>query len=215
MIRSDSGYPKGQPQAIGWFAAGNVALAHTKFDEAVENFKRVLDEDLTPKFFLHWYWRMQAQLGLANAWLASGDLGNACAEAGRLLDSALATADPNLQALAWDLRARVAIAEKNWNDAEEIVQKGGSILAKFEIPTVAWRLHQTAWDLNRHVKNEAAGEARRKCAEECILKLADSFAPEEPLRATFLGAAAVRRIFQESIENEPTRKPKRRQRAGR
>jgi tetratricopeptide (TPR) repeat protein len=214
MIRSDSGYPKGQPQAIGWFAAGNVALAHAKFDEAVENFKRVLDKDLTPKFFLHWYWRMQAQLGMANAWLASGDLGSARAEACRLLESALATADPNLQVLAWDLRARVAIAEKNWNDAEESAQKGRSILAKFELPTVAWRLYQTSWDLNRHLKNEATAEAQRKCAEQFVLKLADSFAPQEPLRATFLGAAAVRRIFGQNSANAPRRR-KRRQRSGR
>lgn len=215
MIRSDSRYPKGQPHAIGWFAAGNAALAHAKYDEAIQNFRRVLDRDLTPKFFLHWYWRMHAQLGLANAWLASGNLPNARAEAGRLLDSAVATDDPGLKALAWDLSAKVAIADKDWKDAEQKVQKGHAILAKCAVPTVAWRLHRTAWDLNRLLENDEAAAAHRKSAEQCILALADSFAPEEPLRAKFLGAAAVRSVFQQESANKPTRHPKRKQPAAR
>ena len=76
MIRSDSGYPKGQPHALGWVAAGNAALAQANYDEALQNFRQTLDKDLTPKFFLHWYWRMQAQVGIANTWLASGNLAN-------------------------------------------------------------------------------------------------------------------------------------------
>jgi len=201
MIRSDSGYPKGQPQAIGWVAAGNAALAQANYDEALQNFQQTLDKDLTPKFFLHWYWRMQAQLGVANAWLASGNLANARAEAGHLLQSALATADPTLQTLAWDLTARVAIAEKNWKHAKAGVQEGLSILAKFEIPTVAWRLLGTSWDLHRRLKNKEVAETHRKSAEACIRDLANSFALKEPLRAKFLGAAAVRRLLHESVSD--------------
>jgi DNA-binding winged helix-turn-helix (wHTH) protein/tetratricopeptide (TPR) repeat protein len=199
MIRSNSGYPKGQPKAIAWFAAANGALALANYDEALQNFRQVLDKDVTPKFFLHWYWRMLAQLGVANVWLASGNLVNARTEAGRLLESVLSTADPSLQALAWEVNARVAITEKNWKACEECVQKGLSILAKFEIPMVAWRLHGTAWDMYRHAKNKKSAETHRKHAETCILKIANSFAPEEPLRATFLAADAVRRILREKI----------------
>jgi tetratricopeptide (TPR) repeat protein len=199
MIRSSSGYPKGQPKAIVWFATANAALAQANYDEALQKFRQVLDKDVTPKFFLHWYWRMHAQLGVTNVWLASGNLVNAHTEAGRLLECVLSTADPGLQALAWDVNARVAITEKKWKDAEECVQKGHSILAKFEIPMAAWRLHGTAWDLYRHAKNEKAAETYRKHAETCILKIANSFAPDEPLRATFLGADPVRRILREKV----------------
>ncbi len=97
---------------------------------------------------------MQAQLGLSNVWLASGNLRNARAEAGRFLGSALSMADPNLQALAWEAEARIAIAEKNWKGAEECVQNGLAVLAKFEISMAAWRLHGTAWDLYQHACGE-------------------------------------------------------------
>ena len=208
MIRSDSGYPKGQPRAIGWFAAANAALLQANYVEALQNFRQVIDEDVTPKFFLHWYWRMQAQLGLANVRLASGNLGNARTEASRLLEPVLSTADPNLQALAWDVNARVAIAMKDWKDAEECTQKGLSILSKFEIPMAAWRLHRTAWDLNQHAKNDKAAETHRKLAESCILKIANSFEPDEPLRATFLATAPVRRILHERVVGKATRQHK-------
>jgi len=199
MIRSNSGYPTGQPKAIAWFVAGSAALAQSKHEEALQNFRRVIDEDVTPKFFLHWYWRMQAQLGMANVWLASGNLANARTEAGQLLASALSTADPSLQALAWEAEARLAIAEKNWKEAEARVQKGFSILEKFEIPVVAWRLQGTAWDFCQQMKNAKAAETHRKRAEACILKIANSFAADEPLRATFLAADPVHRILREQV----------------
>jgi len=44
---------------------------------------------------------MMAQLGLSNVWLLSGNILNARLEADLLLESALSTADPHMQALAW------------------------------------------------------------------------------------------------------------------
>lgn len=104
---------------------------------------------------------MQAQLGLSEAWLASGDFENAGVEADRFLQSALSTADPNLQVLAWELQARVAIAHKDCKAGEEFVQKALAILAKIKIPSAAWRLHGTAWDLYQQVKNHKAAETQK------------------------------------------------------
>src|SRR5882724_4269069 len=208
MIRSNSGYPTGQPKAIAWFAAGNAALLEGRHDEALQDFRRVIDENVMPKFFLHWYWRIHAQFGLVNAWLAAGNLEEARVEAGRLLEAALATADPSLQALAWEAKARLGMAEKNWQSAEESVQNGQVILEKFEIPTAAWRVDGTAWDFYQQTNNQKAAETHRKRAEACILKITNSFAPEEPLRATFLAAAPIRRILGENVPAKVSRQPK-------
>jgi tetratricopeptide (TPR) repeat protein len=208
MIRSNSGYPTGQPKAIAWFAAGNAALLEGRHDEALQDFRRVIDENVTPKFFLHWYWRIHAQFGLVNTWLAAGKLEDANVEAGRLLETALATADPSLQALAWEGNARLGLAEKNWQSAEKSVQNCQAILEKFEIPTAAWRVDGTAWEFYQQTKNPKAAEAHRKRAEACILKIANSFAPEEPLRATFLAAAPIRRILGENVPAKVPRQQK-------
>ena len=74
---------------------------------------------------------MNAQLGLSNVWLASGNLRKARLEADRFLESALSTAEPNLQALAWEVGARVAMAEKDWKGAEEKIEKGLAVLQKY------------------------------------------------------------------------------------
>ena len=45
------------------------------------------------------------------------------------------------------------------------------------------------------MKDDARAETHRARAEACILALAGSFAPDEPLRLSFLGAPAVRRVL--------------------
>lgn len=199
MIGVNSGYPTGQPQAIAWVAAGNAALGRADYDGALQYFRKVIDENVTPKFFLHWYWRIHSQLGVVNSWLASGNLQNAGAEVGRLLEAALKTDDPSLQALAWVANARFGIAKKDWKSAEQSLQNGLALQEKFEIPTAAWRLDGTAWEFYQQVKNEKTAEMHRKRAELCILKIANSFSPEEPLRAIFLAAPQVRRILGETV----------------
>jgi DNA-binding winged helix-turn-helix (wHTH) protein/tetratricopeptide (TPR) repeat protein len=197
MIRSNSGYPTGQPKAIAWFAAGNAALEQANYDEALQNFRQVIDKDVTPKFFLHWYWRMRAQLGVANVWLASGNLKNAQVEAGHFSESALSTADPNLQALAWDLEARVAMAKGDSAAAERKIDRALVISDRFQIPTVSWRIHATSREMYRRLKQNKEAETHRERTVEHVLALANSFAPDEPLRKIFLAAHPVRQILLE------------------
>jgi tetratricopeptide (TPR) repeat protein len=195
VARSADGYWHGQSQMIGAIASGYAALELGKYDDASRNFARVLDSKEPPKFFLHWYWRMNAERGLSTVWLASGNLRKARREADRFLQSALSTAEPNLHTLAWEMDARVAMAEKDWRGAEDKIEKGLAVLQRFEIPTTAWRVHATRSDLCRQAKNEAAAETERARAEAIILALANSFAPNDPLRDAFLAAPEVRGIL--------------------
>jgi tetratricopeptide (TPR) repeat protein len=205
--RSADAYWHAQSRTIGWIAAGYAALDDGKYRAASRSFARVFDPEGVPKFFLQWYWRMNAQLGLSNLWLASGNLRKARLEADRFLQSALSTAEPNLQALAWELGARVSMAEKDWKNAEQQIEKGLEVLQRFEIPTTAWRVHATRSDLYRQTKDETAAEAERARAEAIILTLASSFTPDDPLRRSFLAATPIRRILRVGDE-----KPGRRQR---
>ncbi len=192
--RTTAAYWRGPSQSIGGVTAGYAALGQAKYEEASRSFTNVLDLKKTPKFYLHWLWRMHAELGIGNVSLASGNVRKARIDTDRFLQSAFSTAEPNLHALAWDLDARVAMAGKDWTGAEEKIENGLAVLRKFEIPTTAWRVHATRSALYRHAKDEAAAEAERSRAEAIIMTLADSFAPDEPLRHAFLDAAPIRRI---------------------
>src|SRR5262245_2054538 len=167
-----------QPRAIGRFAAGYAELERGRHDDASRYFEQILDPAMTPKFFLHWYWRMNAQLGLSNVWLDAGSLGRARSDADQFLTSALSTAEPNLHAVGWDVQARVSIGEKDWKGAEANIERGLALLERFDIPTVAWRLYATRSELYRRVKNDEAAEAQRARAETVILTLANSFEPD-------------------------------------
>ncbi len=206
--RSAAAYWHGQSQTMGGIPAGYAALEQGEYDGAARSFAQVLDPEKSPKCFNHWYWRMNAQLGLSNVWLASGNLRKARLEGDRFFQSALSTADPNLHALAWEVGARVAMAEKDWKGAEEKIEKGLAVLQKCEIPTTAWRVHATRSDLYRQARDETAAEAHRARAEAIILALADSFAPDDPLRHVFLAAAPVRRIRRIRDGNRGRRQPR-------
>jgi tetratricopeptide (TPR) repeat protein len=184
-----------QPRTIAKLASGYAELDRQKYDEALDYFAQVRDRKITPNFFLHWYWRMHAQLGSARVWLRAGNLANAVLEADRFLDAALSTDAPNLQAIAWGTKARVAIAQTKWVDADECVQRAFAVVEKFEVPVAAWQVHATAWRLYCHTRDEQAAEEHRTHARTLLLTLANSFPPDEPLRQSFLTAPAIRRIL--------------------
>src|SRR5467141_441643 len=198
-------FPDGQYYAIDQIAAGNMALQQGRYSQALEHFRHVQDLDVHRKFFMHWAWRMMAHLESSNAWLLSGNIVNARTAADGFLKSALSTSDPYLQALAWDLKARVAMAESDLQGARESIQRALAIVDSSEIQGAAWQIFATASQVCRHAKELKTAETNRERAETCILKIANSFAPDEPLRTTFLTAAPVRRILLEKALNKAAR----------
>jgi tetratricopeptide (TPR) repeat protein len=200
VISSTTVYPTAQPKTIACIALGYAELDRGKYEEAIECFTEVLDPEKTPKFFLHWLWRMMAQLGLSDVWLQAGNLVNATLHADDFLKSALSTSDPNLRAFAWELQARVAMAGQNPKGAEHALGEGLEILEIFEVPIAAWRLHATAWDFYRNAINKEMVDYHLESAVSSIWRIADSFPLSEPLRATFLAAAPVQRIIKSAPE---------------
>jgi DNA-binding winged helix-turn-helix (wHTH) protein/tetratricopeptide (TPR) repeat protein len=201
LMRS-SVYPSGQAQTIGRLAAGFDALDHGRWDEARRHFENVRDPTHTRKFFMHWFWRLHAHVGLVRAWLHSGQVANARVEADRLTETARGIDDPNLQALAWDASAHVAIAESHWSDARQCIDRAFAALARFDVPISAWRVHATASELYRKLGQSEEAALQRDRARAHVAALAESFAPEEPLRLAMLGAASVRRVCEDVLELE-------------
>ena len=202
-------------QTIDQMAAGYVAFHGGNYPQAIEHFRDVYEPAVLTKFFLHWWWRLMARLESSNACLMAGDLSSARTSAGGFLESALSTADPHLHALAWDLKARVAMAENNSADAREHILQALTTVEKFEIPVAAWQAYATAWQLHERLKDHKNAEANRERAESCILKIANSFAPDEPLRAKFLDARPVRQILCKKTVESGKRLPAMRRRAAR
>ena len=179
-------------------SSGYHEIAKGNHEKAWEWFAQVRDYEITPKFFLHWHWRMHAELGAMEVRLSAGDIPNARHQADEFVKSALSVADPNLRALAWEINARVARAEGNGRAAREHIENALAVLDKFEIPVAGWLVHRTAWDICRDESDHRKAKRHRARAKELIMKIADSFERDEPLRQCFLGLPQIRRVFEEA-----------------
>lgn len=141
-------HPDGQAYTIDQMAAGYAAHHAGKYAQAIEHFRNVHDPAVRTKFFLHWGWPMMAQLESSNAWLMSGGLFKARAAADGYLESALSTADPQMRALAWEMKTRVGWP-KTIGETRAILSGEPAIVDKFEILVAAWQTFATAWQVHQ------------------------------------------------------------------
>jgi tetratricopeptide (TPR) repeat protein len=194
-MRSDAEQHALWLKTVSRVASGYAELLQGNYVEAYECFLQVRDPRITPKFFLHWHWRLYGQLGMTEARLQVGDIADAHRNADEFLRSALSHPCPNMHSFAWELKARIARDENDFEGAQECINKALAIIDKFDIPVAAWQIHRTAWELYRDQGHQERADGHRTCSKELILKIADSFEPGEPLRESLLTAAPVRLIF--------------------
>jgi DNA-binding winged helix-turn-helix (wHTH) protein len=156
---------------------------------AVKTLLQIRDRALYPKFFLQWYWKLVAQLGLANAYYEMGDLTNAGIESQRLLDKTELTADPAMKALALEIQARIAAASGDISRARECVKASLAALKPADPPPAAWRVHWTAALVCQQMGDMAAADFHQTCARAILRRLTDSVDTADPLRQALLEAA--------------------------
>ena len=116
---------------------------------------------------------MAARLGASQVWLRSGDLASCRREAEVYLDFALASADPYLHALAWEMQSRISIAAGDRNDARKAIEQALAVLEAFEVPAVAWHVEATAWAVYSRTTDETRRSASRtrRSAHPCDRQL--------------------------------------------
>jgi hypothetical protein len=128
-------------------------------------------------------------------WLAKADLTEARTEAEKFLAVTLATAERTWQALAWEINARVAMADFDMARAHDFIAKGLSAMEGFEVPLATWRVHGTAAELYARTGNTELAEYHRAFSRDTIMKLANSLPETDPLRRTFLSSPVIRNIL--------------------
>jgi DNA-binding winged helix-turn-helix (wHTH) protein/tetratricopeptide (TPR) repeat protein len=174
---------------------GSAETALGDYESAVEHLLGAQAEMDRQAAVFDWYWRMPLESALTELWLAKGDLAQARPQAESFLEIALATAERTWQALAWEVNARVAIAERDLTGACDCIIRGLSAMGGFEVPLAAWRVHATAFELYQNSGDRDLAERHRALSRDTIMKLANSMPAEEPLRANFLSAPAIRKIL--------------------
>jgi hypothetical protein len=93
---------------------------------------------------MDWCWRLPLEWGMANLLMATADYAGARVRAERYVMLAEATDERMWQSLAWETRARVALAQGAPAEAVEYIVKAQAASNAFETPLADWRVHDTA-----------------------------------------------------------------------
>jgi hypothetical protein len=174
---------------------GSAKTTLGEYDTGLKHLNEVRDEMDRHKVIHDWYSRMQLEWGATELSLAQGDLMRAKSDAQRFLRVTLSTAERTWQALAWEVSARVASAERDTEHADACVAQALSTMEGFEVPLASWRVHATAADHSERTGHSASATRHRELSAATIFKLAESLPADEPLRSIFLSAPAVRRLL--------------------
>jgi len=194
LLMDNQEEPAGQVRTMALVTAAFAETEMASASNAIPVLEEVCQRREHPRFFLDWYWRMIARLGLSRAWLVNGQRENARREAELFLEAALSTSDPNLQAMAWEMQARVATSP---GLALDHLQKGFTVLEAVAVPSAAWRLHAAAARLNATSGDNAKAEHHREQAAGILRQLALSLPEGSSLRKSL--EAASRRAADRTI----------------
>jgi len=177
---------------------GSAETALGNYESALEHLLAARADMDRSSIIFNWFWRMRLESAFTELWLAKGDLAQARPQAKRFLAITSETAEHTWQALAWEVNARVAIAELDQTRAQDCIAKGLSAMEGFEVPLAAWRVHATAFELYKNSGDRDSAERHLALSRETVMKLADSLSAEEPLRQTFLSAPMICNILADS-----------------
>jgi len=171
--------------------AAGAAAALGEHESALETL-RAVQRDMAQHGVIHdWYCRLVLHSILTDLLLAKGDLGSAREAGEAFLAITGATAERTWQALAWEANARIALASLDSRRAQECIAEGLSTMNGFEVPLAAWRVHATAAELSKRLGDTESAKHHHELGRETVLRLANSFELEDPLRARFLSASSV------------------------
>ena len=188
--------PAGQIRTMATITAGFVELESGSTAAALDRFSGVTAAQLPSRFFLDWYWRMMAQLGISRARLAQGDAWRAAEAAAIFSEAAASAADPGLKALAGDLNAHLALHNAEHERARGFIEKALAALTPMDVPMIAWRIEMTASTCYRLSGDSRRAEQHRARAAAIVTQLLGSFPQDGPLRESLAASPAVRRALE-------------------
>ncbi len=142
-----------------------------------------------------WSAQLRCRQGLAQVWLARGDLERARAEAAALQTLAATADEPRPRADAARLLAEIALQAGRLADAEAHLGEARAALDVCELPLVEWRIAATAARVHeRQRRRDDAHAARRRCAT-LVNQLAESLPPGHQLRRAFVEHPSLRTLL--------------------
>ena len=174
------------------FELAFALLGLGKLDEAFATFTAPQLAAAAEGPAMPWSGKLRLRQGLAQMWLARGDLERARGEA-EALQALAATADePRPRAEAARLLAEIALRGGRLSEAEVHLGEARAAIQARELPVVEWRITATAARVHDRQRRRAEAQAARLRSVALVNQLADTLPPGHDLRRSFLEHASLR-----------------------
>lgn len=152
---------------------------------ALDGFRAAEAEMERQPAHLDWYWRLPLEWGRVNLLIAGGDRSTTLARAKHLCDLAAQTSEHMWQALAWEARARAALAFGDVAAAIDHVAKAVAACAGVQVPLAELRVQATSAIAYAAAGDTASATWHARQGETIRKQLAQSLSEEHPLRRQF------------------------------
>jgi DNA-binding winged helix-turn-helix (wHTH) protein/tetratricopeptide (TPR) repeat protein len=136
---------------------------------------------------MDWYWRLPLEWGMVNLLMATADNAGARVRAERYVMLAEATDERMWQSLAWETRARVALAQGVPAEAVECIEKAQAVSKAFETPLADWRVHETAAAAYTAIGDRRQARIHVQASVAVRKRIAQTLSEGDSLRVTLEG----------------------------
>ena len=168
---------------------GDLALAQEFFDGV----HRMVKDPVTSEW-MRWRYSMHLFASLGELWLARGDLGRAREFADQCLDLATRTTSRKYLIKVWRLRGEIALARRQWDDAEAALRQALPVAELIGNPTQLWKTHLAFGRLHAEAKQHRAAQQAHRAAREVIDRVKGSLR-HPGLRASLENDPLIRQVY--------------------
>ena len=179
----------------------NLGIDHTiagKPHDAASVFKETNDIFERDKWF-RWRYNIRLEAAKAEHWLRQGDLGKAKEFTETLFSTASDFKTRKYVAVAYKLRAEIAIAEGKPADARAEYQAALDVLDEYPVPVIRWRVLAGLGKLLSNSGDREEAQRTYSDASSIVEKIAASVS-NESLRKVFMESDAVQEVMKAAKE---------------
>jgi class 3 adenylate cyclase/tetratricopeptide (TPR) repeat protein len=146
-----------------FLAKGDVALAQ----EYLDGVYRLVNDPATSDW-QKWRYSMHLFASLGELWLAKGDAAKAQEFADQCLELATRTNSRKYLVKGWRLTGEIALARRQWDEAEAALRQALTITQVIGNPTQLWKTHLTLGQLHAEAKRQELAQQSFQAAREVI-----------------------------------------------
>ncbi|NOT54114.1 MAG: AAA family ATPase, partial [Deltaproteobacteria bacterium] len=185
----------GYGQLVSPILLGFAHLGLQDTGAALRCFQTIAERLARERLLMDWIWRMPLHYGLSQYWLLQGHSANAQREAARVCEIAEQPGERTYLVLGRSVLIECALAQQQYDQAEELLMQTLPVLDEYEAPLAEWRLGAAAGRLYDRLQQRTKANRHWARGAEIVTRLAGSLVEVPHLYQSFLSLPAVQTIL--------------------